>query len=441
MSFVSLRRAVPACIGAAAALALAVPGAASAKVTPPNPEVLEQCSGVQSIESEGSTFQAPAEFVWTGENIETSVKTGTGFNVSSSPLACAGLTGQGSKEKPVVKYNQANGLTRGSGSCLKTWGKGVATFGESKKTGTLSDTYPRVSRYPFCGTDEAPSKTVKEEFEKPIFTDHVAGFESGEGEAVESIPVAQGAEAIIVHLPKDCTATSEIETPKGKKEKLGRLALDQEVIEEIYRGTIKTWSAAMTKQGSDGNDTLTCTEGGAGDTIRPVVRADGSGTTHIFKEFLAQVNTGTWAAESFTEVNGGADKGEKPCTSGSLGAGATESWATVGEGCENQRWPEAASVLFANETGNQGVIKEVKEVESSVGYADLAFAREKGYFSKKGVGGENKKEEENKQFWAVVQDSKPGVSSRDVHGSIDEGRQGKAGQLELQGHEVHRKTR
>ena len=396
MTFVSARRAIPACIATAAALALVVPGAASAKkVTPPKTDVLEQCSGKASIESEGSTFAGPAEFVWTGVNSEKgNEKTGTGFNLATSSLACSGS--QGSKAKPEVYYNQSGSLTRGSGSCLKGWGNGITTFGEVKS----GETYPRVNKYPICGTDEAPSKTVKEEFEKFA----APGGEAGNGEAIESIPVAQGAVTIIVHLPKDCTASSTITTSKGKVEKLGRLALDQEVIEEIYRGTIKTWAEAMTKQGSDGSDVLTCTEGGENDTIRPVVRADKSGTTHIFKEFLAQVYTGTFAAEEFKEVN----KGEKPCTSGNLNAGATESWAQVGEGCENQRWPEAAKILRPAETGNPGVVNEVHATESSVGYADLAVAREKGFFSKKGEGGENKKEEKNKQFWAVVQSSEPG---------------------------------
>jgi ABC-type phosphate transport system substrate-binding protein len=398
MRFVSLRRAVPLGMATAAALALGAPGVASAKkVPPPEPDVLEQCSGALKIEGEGSTFQGPAEFILTGVNSEKSNEpTGTGFNVSSNPFACSGS--QGSKAKPEVYYNQTGSANRGSGSCLKTWGNGIKKFNEEKS----GEFYPRVKKFPFCGTDEAPSQAVKEEFEGSEFM--AAGGESGRGEAIESIPVAQGAVAVIVHLPKDCLATSEITTPKGKVLKLGRLALDQEVIEEIYRGTIKTWAQALSKQGTDGHDTLTCTEGGENDTIHPVVRADKSGTTHIFKEFLAQVYTGTWAAQEFKEVNGG----EKPCSSGELGAGAIVSWAQTGEGCENQRWPEAAKVLRPTETGNPGVIKEVNATESSVGYADLAVAQEKGFFSKKGVGGENKKGEQNKEFWTPVQNTEPG---------------------------------
>ncbi len=410
MRFVSVRRAVPLCIASAAALALSVPGIATAtKKTPPKTDVLEQCSGTARIESEGSTFAGPAEFVWTGVNSEKSnEKTGTGFNVASSSLACSGS--QGSHAKPEVYYNQANGLTRGSGSCLKTFGNGISTFGEEKETEGKKEKYPRVNKFPLCGTDEAPSQAVKEEFESEKFTDHEAGFESGKGEAIESIPVAQGAVTVIVHLPKDCLASSEITTAKGKTEKLGRLALDQEVLEKIYTGEITTWAAALAAQGSDGHDTLTCTEGGEGDTIRPVVRDDKSGTTHIFKSFLAQVPPleKKYKQEEFVKL----PNGEEPCKGKATGAELEkeheESWKETQEGCKNQRWPEAAHVLRPTESGNPGVVNEVNSTESSLGYADLAVAREKGFFSKKGVGGENKKEEKTKEFWAVIQNSAPG---------------------------------
>jgi ABC-type phosphate transport system substrate-binding protein len=408
MSFVSMRRVVPACIATAAALALAVPGVASAKVTPPATDVLEQCSGTQRIEGVGSTFQAPLEFVWTGVNSEKgNEELHTGFNYGvESPLACSGT--QGSGQKPVAYYNQEE-INRGSGSCLKTYGEGISTFGEVKG----GEAYPRVKKFPWCGTDEAPKQSVKESFEG--FADHASGFEGGGGEAIESIPVAQGSEAIIIHLPKDCFAKSEITTPTGKIEKLGRLALDREVLEGIYAGTIKTWAEAIAAQGGDGHNVLECTGGAENDTIRPVVRADKSGTTHIFKAFLLQVNTAPIKMEEFNEPQG---KG-KPCGA-ILPAGEEKTWAQTSEGCENQRWPEAANVLRPTETGNPGVVNKVNETESTIGYADLAVAREFKFFSTKTAiagekGGENKKGsetkqgEQNKKFWAVLQDSEAGA--------------------------------
>lgn len=404
MSFLSVRRALPVGIAAAAALALSVPGVASAKkVAPPKTDVNEQCSGPR-IEGDGSTFQAPLEFIWTGVNSEKgNEELASGFDHSSNTLACSGS--QGSKAKAQVYYNQEEQF-RGSGACLRALGEGVTTFGEEKLVAGVKVKLPDVNKFPECSTDEAPKQSVKEGMEK--FADHEAGFEGGKGEAIESLPVAQGAEAIIVHLPKGCKASSEIVTSKDKTEKLGRLALDQEVIEGIYRGTIHTWTEALAKQGSDGHDVLTCeNEAAKEDVVRPVVRADKSGTTHIFKAFLLQVYTGEFAAEEFKEVN----KGEKPCKEGNLEAGAKETWQQMSEGCENQRWPEAAHVLRPTETGNPGVVNEVHNTESTIGYADLAVAQERGFFSKKGQGGENKKGEQNEQFWAAVQDSEPGATT------------------------------
>ncbi len=445
MRFVSLRRAVPACAAAAAVLAFGVPGIASAKEAPgPKTDVLPQCEGASLIEGNGSTFQAPVEYKFTGWQSEENKELSEGFNHPKGKLGCGGSL------KPEVRFNQEETFDRGSGACLKTWGEGISTFGEKKSSKGKEETYPRVSRYPFCGTDEAPKQSVKEGMEGILFSEHEAGFESGEGKEIESLPFAQGAEAMITNLPKHCLASSEVTTAQGKTEKLGRLALDQNAIAGIYEGTIKTWKEAIEKQelepggkAENGDNALECKGGAEGikyieggvekeltgtekatpleeeeEIIRPVVRADKSGTTHIFKAFLLQVNTAdNIPMEKFEEVNGG----EKPCKTGELGAGAVESWQQVSEGCENQRWPEEAHVLRPTETGNPGVVNEVNKTESSIGYADLSVAQDFKFFDTKVAiagekGGENKigsitkQGEKNKKFWAVVQDSKPGTT-------------------------------
>lgn len=95
MRFVSLRRAVPMSMAAAAALAMGLPGVASAKSKVKwKTDVLTQCEG-SNIQGEGSTFQAPAEFLWTGFNAKGEAQA-TGFNNSTSSLACSG------SKKPTV---------------------------------------------------------------------------------------------------------------------------------------------------------------------------------------------------------------------------------------------------------------------------------------------------------------------------------------------------
>jgi ABC-type phosphate transport system substrate-binding protein len=382
MTFISARRLVAVCAVSGAALAAAVaPGAASATT-----DLGELCSG-SNISGLGSSFQAPAQFIWTG------LKGGKGFNVSTSEIACNGTFG--SKGKPTVTYAQGE-KEKGSGACLKDFGSGEA---------------PKTNLFPFCGTDEAPSSAVLTEMESHA--------EAGVApESVETIPILQGSVAIIVHLPQGCKAASVI-TSGEKKFKLGRLVFDNTTVAKIYEGTIKTWKEAVEAQGENhGSDSLTCAKAEEADqTIKPVVRADKSGTTHIFKEYLSLVDGSEINMEAFNEPQGG---GKKPC--GEAKPEELRTWAEVGEGCENQRWPAAIEKVRPTETGNPGVIHAVASTESTIGYADLAAARELEEFSKKfnketgKGGGENKKGtetvqgEQNYRFWAEIQHSAPSVS-------------------------------
>ncbi len=368
-----MRRVAPATVSLVALFAVAVPGTALAK-SKVKTDQLAQCEG-SNIEGLGSTFQAPAEFLWTGVKFAED-----GFNVSTSKLACSGT------HKPTVRYNNSAEEFKGSGACLKDMG---------------SAGHPKVEAFPFCGTDEAPSKTVKEAMET------TAGLTPEGGEGIQTIPVLQGAVAVVVHLPVGCTATSEPKLEKATV-KLKRLSFERSVVEGIYDGSITTWKQAIAAQKS-AKDALSCAvPAEEEDEITRVVRLDKSGTTHIFKAFLAQVNTGEFTMETFGEINekSAGHEDVNPC--GSLLPEESKSWATVSEGCENQRWPVGKKpVLRGIETGNPGVIKSVTETPSSIGYADMAVAREKGNFTEPGLeGGEG-----TGKFWVPISDSKTGVKN------------------------------
>lgn len=375
MTSFSLRRLILACtVSAAAVVAVAAPGTASAQT-----DLGEQCSG-SNIKGDGSSFQAPILKKWAVE-----------FNESKNLLGCDGE--QGSTGTPKVEYLQGS-AEKGSGACLHEWG---AESTEPVKYG----------EFPFCGTDEAPNPTQKAEIES-----HKTG---GAEKSLEEIPVLQGAVAMIVHLPKGCLAESEIEK-SGVKYKLGRLVLDDTSIEGVYAGTIKTWKQLLANQeaeGGAGSDKLTCKKASEEEKrIIPVVRLDHSGTTHIFKSFLLQVNAEPKEMEEYPEIVGGKNTG---C--GGPKPEEEEVWSQVSEACQNQRWPKAAEILRGTESGNPGVVKQVNNTESSIGYADLAVAREYRYFSAKCTvhptecGGENSKGTSEKvgvqytKFWAEVQDS------------------------------------
>jgi ABC-type phosphate transport system substrate-binding protein len=397
MTFLSARRLALLVAATAALLAVvALPSTAGA-VTKPDLGVL--CSG-SNIEGLGSTFQAPIDYDWTGENTVKKELTSSGFNVLKSKFSCEGTEEKNTKGetikttgKPTVRWNQSASEFKGSGSCLKEFGANGGTV--------------KTNVFPICGTDEAPSRSVEAQME--------AHSALAEKESIESIPVLQGAVAILVHLPKGCTASGE-PVVKTKAKKIGRLALDQSTIEGVYRGTIKTWKELVAAQGSGhGKDSLSCTGGAAEEEMRihPVVRVDKSGTTHIFKEFLAQVNATPFKAEAFNEINNGG-KLEQPCKEAK--AEEEKTWSQVGEGCENQRWPAAAEVTrnAKNESGNPGVVNQVNEEESTIGYADLAVAREMKFFSSNTEGfegGETKALEKHQRFWTYLQQNPAGATA------------------------------
>lgn len=365
MTYHSARRMLSACIAAVAlvaALAMATAGTAGA-----TSDLTKQCSGAD-IKGQGSTFQAPAqEPVW---NVDFNASTDT--NV----LGCAGNAGQGSLGKPTVTY-ESTGSHSGSGACLKGFGDGEA---------------PKYEEYSYCGTDEAPSVSAEAAMEAN------KASSDKETKTIESIPVLQGAVAVLIHLPAHCVASDEAKVA-GKVVKEGRLALDDTTVAKIYEGEIRNWKEVEAAQ-ADNHDVITCT-GGASEEETPinvVVRDDKSGTTHIFKSFIAQVEPSHKVEmEEFNEISEEGVKKKNPC--GVVLLPELKTWENVQEGCENQRWPLAAKVVRPVLKGNPGVVGEVNAKASSIGYADLAVARKEGFFSDKCVapakapecGGENKK--------------------------------------------------
>jgi ABC-type phosphate transport system substrate-binding protein len=295
MALLSTRRFVPACVlSAAAVAALVAPGAANAQLG-------QQCSG-SNITGKGSSLQKLAQItVWTPE-----------FNKSSSPKACNGT--QGSKGIPTVTYTSV-----GSGAGLEAWGVNGHAFEGSNG---------------YVGTDEPPNALEKEEIE--------SHSENPAEDTLETIPVLQGAVAVIVDLPKGCVSATSTPVP-------GRLVLDNVTLEKIWRGVITKWGE-ITENG-DKLEGSTC----SGESpITRIVRKDQSGTTSIFKKYQALIN------------------GEKNVL-GELG------WREISEGTENPEWP--GTVTRPSENGGGALVKLVAETRGSIGYANLADARSNGSFA------------------------------------------------------------
>jgi ABC-type phosphate transport system substrate-binding protein len=331
MKFPSAHRLVPGCIiSAAAVAALAAPGAANA-------ELGAQCSGVNVTGQGASTQKLAQQTVW-GPSFNTSTK---------SKSACAGAKGQGTGAKPEAKYTST-----GSGAGLESWG--------ANKHAAVYD-----ATNGFIGTDEGPDATQKKEIEENETTLMP--------ETLQTIPVLQLAVSVVVNLPSNCVATS--------KKNAGRLELNNVTLEGIYRGTITKWS-----QITEDSDKLSGAGCNPETPITPIVRKDGSGTTHIFKRYLGLIN-----ASSFTT-----EKEE------------TKTWNQIAEGPENTTWPKAANVVKPAATGGGALVAKVAETPSSIGYAALADARANGSFNpgaKSGGPGTEK-------FWAPVQNNGLGTTKQ-----------------------------
>jgi phosphate transport system substrate-binding protein len=141
-----------------------------------------------------------------------------------------------------------------------------------------------------------------------------------EGGEVIHIPLTMGPVAVIYNLPGVDKA----------------LTLNGKVIAEIYLGKIKKWNdPALKELNKDLNLPDTA--------ISPVFRSEASGTTNIFKEFLAK------SSPEFKQ--------------------------TVGVSTE-PTWPKGVGT---GERGNDGVANQVKQSTGTIGYCELSYAKEIKY--------------------------------------------------------------
>lgn len=343
MTFFSARRIAAACVPCVAMMAaLVLPGAANAALK-------EKCAG-GNIVIAGSTLQKLAQKeVWDPAFASASNK---------NEFACSGT--QGSGETRTITYESI-----GSGAGLEDWGTESHAF--------------EMSRVAVVATDEPPNATQIVEIDK----------NGGGAKSVETLPVLQGAVAMLIHLPTGCTGTSTSNP--------GRLVWENKPLEKTWRGEINTWGELVAANLHSG-DSLIGT-GCAADSITRIVRRDASGTTHIFKKYLDLINESKFETE----------------------AGEEKTWTEISEGPENQTWPKLAKVEREKEEGGGKEVESVAVTPGSIGYANLADAHgNKGFLpSPGGTGGEK-----TAVFWAPVENNgdttaKPKFKDPQTTGEID----------------------
>jgi ABC-type phosphate transport system substrate-binding protein len=325
----SLRRLVPACvISSAAVVALAAPGSAGAFT-------LEKCHG-GNIKGQGSSAQKILQKeIWNKQ-----------FNTSSNSLACASGT-----PEPKVEYEST-----GSGAGLKSWGV-------EPEAGKPVNFGPKNA---FLGGELPPSQKQQEEILK-----HGSG-------KVLTIPVAQPAIAILIHLPAGCTSVEGGPAP-------GRIALKDSTLEKIFQGTDTEWSKILNKAKLKGSPT--CEKEGKKSHITRVVREDGSGTTGSFMKYLGVIYKKEVATKKF--------------------------WKDLAEPTTNTTWPNEATDEVKRGNGGGGVVTKVEETAGSVGYANVADARAKHQFTPPTFG------PKTTQFWAEVENGKGSYADPSTNGDVE----------------------
>lgn len=348
---ITTRRLMPAFLmGACVSAALMVPAAASA-------EVSKHCVVGANIHGEGSSLQGVAEEKWD-----------PAFNKSEAPTACNGK--QGEEGKPVVTYTPI-----ASAVGMEKWG-----FGSNGKT--RSDTTTQ-----FVGTDEPPNQ------------EQINEILDGQTTHLETIPVVQESIAVIVHLPKGCTVTSN-----DKKSGPGRFVLTNKQMEEVFAGEITKWTqitgVPLSKAGAN-----TWTGESCENTIKRTVRGDGSGTTASFKKVLNSI-------KEFPAEFGG------------------KSWKKSGEAIENTEWPdeEADPVVRGKggpgepQTASGGKLSEwLQGHEGEIGYAGIGDARGKhvaGTLEERSKDGKFGEQEGAQIFWVQEQDGGTAESPKFAEPSV-----------------------
>jgi phosphate transport system substrate-binding protein len=175
--------------------------------------------------------------------------------------------------------------------------------------------------YSKSGSSDGIKKMTEKELDfgcsdAPMKKDQVDAAKGKGGEVVH-IPVIAGGVAVIYNVPG-----------------VADLKLTGPVIAEIYLGKVKTWNDPQIARANPG---VTLPDLG----IVPVYRAEGSGTSNIFTEFLSKVN---------------------PEFAQRIGASTSPKWPEIGTG----------------QKGSDGVANHVRGNAGCIGYAEVSYAKTNG---------------------------------------------------------------
>jgi hypothetical protein len=402
-------------MAALAVVAVVAPSSAHAAFT------LERCQGSE-VTGEGSSLQKLAQKDWQSK-------------IFDNPSE------EGCENPPVVNYKTAS-----SGCGLDAVGAGTEASGceftTSEKEKWEKPGY-RDGLVRFSAADFAPTP----EQEKNIDDGPSGAGQPGSGE-IHVIPVAGAAITVIVHFPQGCVLkTPGIGTPASGANTLNedvstggvndstndptgdqysnqtvRVHIKDETLEKIWQGQVTTWGGIVKGQfikvaEGAGKEPSVC----EAEPIIRIVREDASGTTYNFKHFLALL----------------------PYTTG----GGPALWTSASSlvGTKNTAWPlESGPGVPADVNGTTNVCEStehichaaagkgsslalaVKDNSGSIGYLDLATAREEGFNMTPNPSGEPgdghfNEAENDRLYWVPLETVEPPALEASEVGKVDSG--------------------
>lgn len=379
-----------------------------------------ECEG-SPIQAEGSSLQKTAQNkFWIAQIFDSASRPGCG----SSGLGSA----------PEVKYQSTS-----SGCGLDSVGAGDpasgCSFESEEATKGHPDTGFRAKNIRIGATDFAPSP----EEQAHINSGPAGNQSSGQ---IHVIPVAIAAITVVVHFPEGCalqnpepsgngnTSTGGKNDPgaaDGTGDKFSnqtlRVHLKAETLEAIWEGHDTTWGqivpqADFLEAASEGV-AKTQAECAATPIIR-IVRSDTSGTTYNFKNYLSLLPSPLH------------DGGSALWTSGAVGATNT-TWPIAGASNPGTPVPvnsgnvcvDGSHICQALLGKGSSLALAVKDTNGSIGYLDLATAREEGFDMTPNPSGEPgkagfKETENDRDYWIPLESVTPSASSGGA-GTVHEG--------------------
>jgi hypothetical protein len=342
---------------------------------------LNKCEGAE-VEGEGSSLQKVAQLnFWTPQVFDTTLYGGCGSSA------------------PKVTFNSAS-----SGCGLDAVGAGVAasgclSFSPAKEATEWEKPGYRAAKQQFGAADFAPDPAE----EANIDNGPTGAGTPGAGE-IHVIPVAGAAITAVVHFPNGCalqdptqvggngdTSTGGPNDPGGSdstgdkfSNQTLRVHISDQKLEEIWQGQLTTWGqivpAADFLEKAINGVSKTQSECAATPIVR-IVRQDTSGTTYNFKHFLALLPSfsGEGGAKLWTSSSSQVGNTNTVWPLDSATEAGTPEPVNGEENSKKNTCESAKHICHALEGSGGSLSNAVIATNGSIGYLDLATAREKGY--------------------------------------------------------------